>query len=98
MSYISGQFTTFFGLVSVYLVTQDGLLYQPRIPVQTDPRIASAPHLGHAHRPRSRTWPVVSTKVDASKLAWSSKHSASMSSSNGAEWEEVSFQNERTKV
>lgn len=98
MSYISGQCRTFSGLVSVYLVTQDGLLHQPRVPVQTDPRVAPAPHLAHAHRPRSRTCPVVNSKVAASKMAWSLKHSASMSSLNGAEREEVSFQNERTKV
>lgn len=98
MSYISGQFRTFSGLVSVYLVAQDGLLHQPRVPVQTDPRIAPAPHLAHAHRPRSWTCKVVNPKVAASKLAWSLKHSASMSSPNGAEQEEVSFQTERTKV
>lgn len=84
---------------AVYLVTQDGLLHQPRVPVQANPRIAPAPHLAQAHGPRSRTCPVVSAKVAASKLTWSSKHSASMSSSNGAEREETkSFQTERPKV
>lgn len=90
MSYISGQFPPFSGLLSVYLVTQDGLLHQPRVPVQADPRIAPAPHLAQAHGPRSWTCPLVSAKVAASKLTWSSKHSASMSFFKGGREEEFS--------
>lgn len=99
MNFISGQLRTLSGLVSVYLVTQDGLLHQPRVPIQTDPRIAPAPHLAQAHGPRSRTCPVESTKVAASSWPGPQKHSASMSSPNGAEREKVkSFQTERTEV
>lgn len=32
-------------VVLAYLVAQDGLLYQPRVPIQADPGIAPAPHL-----------------------------------------------------
>lgn len=37
-------------MVPPYLVTQDGLLNQPRVTVQADSGIASAPHLHDAPR------------------------------------------------
>lgn len=56
-------------VVSAYLVAQDGLLHQPRVPVQADPGIAPAPHPPDAQEPRLTT--CSAARAVAAKQAWS---------------------------